>query len=80
MKFPIRTLALDDSLASSSGPPALPMEPLRAGHSRTLYTSIALEQSNIIFKKWERRKNSAGPAKSASGKAAEVTSRLQDWP
>jgi len=52
VKFPIFTLALIPLVNQVPKPAALPIcpiYPIHAGHSRTLYTSIVPEQSNIIF-------------------------------
>jgi hypothetical protein len=49
MKFQIPKLALVQTARQHFRPAALHIEPNHAGHSRTLYTSIVPEQSNIIF-------------------------------
>ncbi len=52
VKFPIFTLALipfANQVPKPAALPICPIYPIRAGHSRTLYTSIVPEQSNIIF-------------------------------
>jgi hypothetical protein len=50
MKLPILTLAFATNTGHFFRPPAT-HSLHRAGHSRTLYTSIAPEQSNIIISK-----------------------------
>jgi hypothetical protein len=83
VKFPILTLALIPSASQVSGPPALPIYriyPIHAGHSRTLYTSIVPEQSNIIFKDESRERMTPILQRMNPGSRADLTFRLQDWP
>src|ERR1700680_1928365 len=83
VKFLILTLAFVSLASQISRLPALPIYsdyPIRAGYSRTLYTSIVPEQSNIIFKNESREKPTPILPTARPESRAAVTFRLQDWP
>jgi hypothetical protein len=51
----------------------------RAGHSRTLYTTIVPEQSNIIFKHEGKQRTTATLHTTHPPSGIRLTSPLQDW-
>jgi hypothetical protein len=78
MKHPIITLAFIQTISQFSRSRAT-HSLHHAGYSRTLYTSIAPEQSNIILKN-EVEKEPRRLAKNHPASRVELISRLQDWP
>jgi hypothetical protein len=83
VKFPILTLALIPFASQVPEPAALPIYriyPIHACHSRTLYTSIVPEQSNIIFKNESRERMTPILKRMNPASRADLTFRLQDWP